>query len=118
VDAAPEVEGDSDRDDDGWHVIRVKEGVYEEIVRVPWGEKKRKKRMAMVGEGMGRSVITGSLNAQMPGLTTYDTATVGEGSLSSRARIGRQAIESVWMDGWMDPIHSSAQWKAIDGWID
>ena len=58
----------------GWYTIRIKEGVYAETVRVP----AEKTKLAMVGDGMGRSVITGSRNAQMPGLSTYDTATVGE----------------------------------------
>ncbi|KAI6691901.1 hypothetical protein NL676_019611 [Syzygium grande] len=54
-------------------VIHIKEGVYEEIVRVPV----EKKNVVFVGDGVGKTVITGSLNAAMPGIFTYNTATVG-----------------------------------------
>uniref|UniRef100_A0A2P2P1J2 pectinesterase n=1 Tax=Rhizophora mucronata TaxID=61149 RepID=A0A2P2P1J2_RHIMU len=54
-------------------VIRVKQGVYEEIVRVPL----EKKNVVFLGDGMGKTVITGSLNAGQPGVSTFNTATVG-----------------------------------------
>ncbi|KAJ4715280.1 Pectinesterase [Melia azedarach] len=54
-------------------VINIKEGVYEEIVRVPF----EKKNVVFLGDGMGKTVITGSLNVGQPGVTTYETATVG-----------------------------------------
>ncbi|KAL9256586.1 putative pectinesterase/pectinesterase inhibitor 51 [Drosera capensis] len=54
-------------------VIYIKEGVYEETVRVPF----EKTNVVFVGDGMGRSVITGSLNTGLLGITTYLTATVG-----------------------------------------
>lgn len=54
-------------------VIKISEGVYAETVRVPF----EKKNVVFVGDGMGKTVITGSLNAGMPGMTTYNTATVG-----------------------------------------
>ncbi|KAL4351661.1 hypothetical protein GQ457_06G035330 [Hibiscus cannabinus] len=54
-------------------VIYIKEGVYEETVRVPL----EKKNVVFLGDGMGKTIITGALNAGMPGITTYDTATVG-----------------------------------------
>ncbi|KAF8411678.1 hypothetical protein HHK36_004236 [Tetracentron sinense] len=54
-------------------VIRIKEGVYEETVRVPL----EKKNVVFLGDGMGKTVITGSLNVGQPGLSTYNTATVG-----------------------------------------
>ncbi|KAJ4715279.1 Pectinesterase [Melia azedarach] len=54
-------------------VIRIKAGVYEEIVRVPF----EKKNVVFLGNGMGKTVITGSLNAGQRGMTTYDSATVG-----------------------------------------
>ncbi|XP_010491616.1 PREDICTED: probable pectinesterase/pectinesterase inhibitor 51 [Camelina sativa] len=54
-------------------VIRIREGVYEENVIVPF----EKKNVVFIGDGMGKTVITGSLNAGMPGITTYNTATVG-----------------------------------------
>ncbi|XP_023636498.1 probable pectinesterase/pectinesterase inhibitor 51 isoform X2 [Capsella rubella] len=54
-------------------VIKISEGVYEETVIVPF----EKKNVVFIGDGMGKTVITGSLNAGMPGITTYNTATVG-----------------------------------------
>ncbi|RID73160.1 hypothetical protein BRARA_B00327 [Brassica rapa] len=55
-------------------VIKISEGVYEETVRVPF----EKRNVVFIGDGMGKTVITGSLNAGMRGITTYNTATVGE----------------------------------------
>lgn len=55
-------------------VIRIKEGVYNETVRVPL----EKKNVVFLGDGMGKTVITGSLNVGQPGMTTYDSATVGK----------------------------------------
>lgn len=54
-------------------VIGIKEGVYEETVRVPL----EKKNLVFLGDGMGKTVITGSLNVGQPGVSTYNTATVG-----------------------------------------
>ncbi|KAJ6733694.1 PECTINESTERASE [Salix koriyanagi] len=54
-------------------VIHIKEGVYEEIVRVPF----EKKNVVFLGDGMGKSVITGSLSVGQIGVTTYESATVG-----------------------------------------
>ncbi|KAF3329309.1 putative pectinesterase/pectinesterase inhibitor 51 [Carex littledalei] len=56
-----------------WYVVYIKAGVYEETVRVP----SEKTNVVFVGDGMGRTVITGSLNADMVGVSTYNTATVG-----------------------------------------
>ncbi|XP_010520347.1 PREDICTED: probable pectinesterase/pectinesterase inhibitor 51 [Tarenaya hassleriana] len=67
VDAAPENNGGRK------FVIRIKEGVYEETVRVPF----EKKNVVFIGDGMGKTVITGSLNVGQPGMTTYNSATVG-----------------------------------------
>ncbi|KAL5575411.1 hypothetical protein UlMin_017110 [Ulmus minor] len=44
-------------------VIHIKEGVYEEIVRVPL----EKKNMVFLGDGMGKTVITGLLNVGVLG---------------------------------------------------
>ncbi|XP_075482139.1 putative pectinesterase/pectinesterase inhibitor 51 [Primulina tabacum] len=63
-------------DDSGsgkWFVIRIKEGVYEETVRVPL----EKKNVVFIGDGMGKTVISGSMNVGQPGMTTYESATVG-----------------------------------------
>ncbi|KAJ8769185.1 hypothetical protein K2173_000960 [Erythroxylum novogranatense] len=54
-------------------VIHIKEGVYEEIVRVPL----EKRNVVFIGDGMGKTVITGSLSVGQPGVATYNTATVG-----------------------------------------
>ncbi|KAM6590581.1 hypothetical protein CsatA_013186 [Cannabis sativa] len=54
-------------------VIRIMAGVYEETVRVPL----EKKNVVFLGDGIGKTVITGSLNFGMQGVTTYDSATVG-----------------------------------------
>ncbi|KAB1210306.1 putative pectinesterase/pectinesterase inhibitor 51 [Morella rubra] len=54
-------------------VIHIKEGLYEETVRIPL----EKKNVIFLGDGMGKTVITGSLNADQPGISTYNTATVG-----------------------------------------
>ncbi|WCJ31605.1 Plant invertase/pectin methylesterase inhibitor superfamily [Euphorbia peplus] len=67
---------------EGRFVIYVKEGVYEEIVRVPM----EKKRVVMLGDGMGKSVITGSLTVAQLGMNTFDSATfgvVGDGFMAS-----------------------------------
>ncbi|KAJ0976944.1 hypothetical protein J5N97_012418 [Dioscorea zingiberensis] len=55
-------------------VIHIAEGIYEEVVRIPF----EKTNLVFLGDGMGKTVITNSLNvAKMNGVTTYDTATVG-----------------------------------------
>ncbi|XP_012087640.1 probable pectinesterase/pectinesterase inhibitor 51 isoform X2 [Jatropha curcas] len=54
-------------------VIHIKEGVYEEIVRVHF----EKRNVVFLGDGMGKTVITGSLNVGQLGVTTYESATVG-----------------------------------------
>ncbi|GLU12539.1 hypothetical protein SLE2022_292090 [Rubroshorea leprosula] len=54
-------------------VIHIKEGVYEETVRVPF----EKKNVVFLGDGIGKTVITGSLNVGQLGMTTYNSATVG-----------------------------------------
>lgn len=55
-------------------VIHIKAGVYKETVRIPF----EKKKIVFVGDGVGKTVITGSLDAGQPGISTYNTATVGK----------------------------------------
>ena len=59
------------------YVIYIKRGVYNETVRIPY----KKINLILVGDGMGKTVITGNRNAHQHGITTYDTATVGDFSL-------------------------------------
>ncbi|KAJ1696394.1 hypothetical protein LUZ63_004906 [Rhynchospora breviuscula] len=54
------------------YVIHIKSGTYKETIIVPF----QKTNVHFIGDGMGKTVITGELNAQMPNLTTIDTATV------------------------------------------
>ncbi|KAE8718100.1 putative pectinesterase/pectinesterase inhibitor 51 [Hibiscus syriacus] len=54
-------------------VIRIRSGVYRETVRVPIG----KKNVVVWGEGMGKTIITGSLNVHQPGIHTFNSPTVG-----------------------------------------
>ncbi|XP_074273460.1 putative pectinesterase/pectinesterase inhibitor 51 [Silene latifolia] len=68
VDAAPENLKGGDR-----FVIRIKEGVYEETVRAGF----YKTNLVFLGDGMGKTVITGSISTGITGITTYNTATVG-----------------------------------------
>ncbi|MED6221915.1 hypothetical protein PIB30_059370 [Stylosanthes scabra] len=56
------------------YVIHIKEGVYEEKVRVP----PKKRNVVFLGDGIGKTIITGSRSVGlMPGMTTYNSATVG-----------------------------------------
>ncbi|KAE8721946.1 putative pectinesterase/pectinesterase inhibitor 64 [Hibiscus syriacus] len=54
-------------------VIRIRSGVYREIVRVAI----EKKNVMFWGEGMGKTIITGSLNVHQPGIHTFNSPTVG-----------------------------------------
>ncbi|KAL1566631.1 pectinesterase [Salvia divinorum] len=54
-------------------VIWIKTGVYEETVLVGLD----KRNVVFLGDGMGKTVITGSKNAGQPGVSTFRSATVG-----------------------------------------
>ncbi|XXG63554.1 hypothetical protein AAC387_Pa05g1715 [Persea americana] len=62
---------------EGRFVIHVKEGVYEESVRVTW----EMKYVTMYGDGANRTVVTGSRGFK-DGFTVYQTATFGPVLLS------------------------------------
>ncbi|XP_076890283.1 putative pectinesterase/pectinesterase inhibitor 51 [Bidens hawaiensis] len=71
-------------------VVWVKTGVYEETVRVGL----EKQNVVVLGNGVGKTVITGSLNAGQPGLSTYNTATfgvLGDGFMASGLTIENTA---------------------------
>ncbi|GFQ05785.1 probable pectinesterase/pectinesterase inhibitor 51 [Phtheirospermum japonicum] len=56
-----------------WFLIRIRAGLYEETVRVPL----EKKNVVFLGDGMGKTVISGSMNVGQPGMSTYNSATIG-----------------------------------------
>ncbi|KAE8721947.1 putative pectinesterase/pectinesterase inhibitor 64 [Hibiscus syriacus] len=66
VDAAPENAASH-------FVIKIRSGVYRETVRIAI----EKKNLVFWGEGIGKTIITGSLNVHQPGITTFSSATVG-----------------------------------------
>ncbi|EPS68261.1 hypothetical protein M569_06508, partial [Genlisea aurea] len=68
VDAAP-----ADSPPEKRFVIRILTGVYSETVRVPL----EKKNVVFLGDGIGKTVITGSLNVGQRGISTFNSATVG-----------------------------------------
>ncbi|KAI3462356.1 hypothetical protein Pfo_019019 [Paulownia fortunei] len=68
VNATPDNAGSGKR-----FVIWIKTGVYEETVRIPL----EKKNVVLLGDGMGKTVITGSMNVGQQGVSTYNSATVG-----------------------------------------
>ncbi|KAL6550591.1 putative pectinesterase/pectinesterase inhibitor 51 [Orobanche minor] len=85
VDAAPANAGSGVR-----FVIRIKTGVYEETVRVPL----EKKNVVFLGDGMGKTVITGSMNVGQQGVSTYNSATVavaGDGFMATDLTIQNTA---------------------------
>ncbi|CAI8619113.1 unnamed protein product [Vicia faba] len=85
VNAAPGNGGDGKR-----FVIFIKEGVYEETVRVPL----EKTNLVFLGDGIGKTVITGSANVGQPGMTTYNSATVavlGDGFMAKDVTIQNTA---------------------------
>ncbi|GMI94505.1 hypothetical protein like AT1G02810 [Hibiscus trionum] len=64
--AAPNNLGDSDH----YYVIYVVTGVYQEYISIP----KNKQNLILIGDGIGRTIITGSRSVA-GGLTTLNTAT-------------------------------------------
>ncbi|KAL9238144.1 hypothetical protein vseg_012612 [Gypsophila vaccaria] len=65
-----------------WYVIRIREGVYKEIVRVPYD----KTNLVFLGDGPGKTVISGYLDTSLHGINVSDSATVavlGDGFMAS-----------------------------------
>lgn len=54
-------------------VIYIKAGSYKERIRVPFD----RKNVVFLGDGIGKTVITGSAYSGQAGITTYESATVG-----------------------------------------
>ena len=57
---------------DGRFVVYVKAGIYEENVEIGWAGKK----ITMVGDGIGKTIVTASRSVGKNS-TTYKSATVG-----------------------------------------
>ncbi|WCJ29061.1 Plant invertase/pectin methylesterase inhibitor superfamily [Euphorbia peplus] len=53
-------------------VIKINEGVYDEIVRIPFF----KNNIVFIGDGIGKTIITGKLNAG-DGISTTNSSTIG-----------------------------------------
>ncbi|CAI0555326.1 unnamed protein product [Linum tenue] len=72
-------------------VIHIKEGLYDEVVKIPF----EKKNVVFLGDGKGKTIITGSLGVgHQPGITTYDSATVsvlGDGFMATNLTIQNTA---------------------------
>ncbi|KAI4325862.1 hypothetical protein MLD38_031226 [Melastoma candidum] len=74
VNAAPNWHGGSRKNEKGQRfVIKIKAGFYEEVVRVPL----EKRNVVFLGDGIGKTVISGDLSVARPGVFTYNTAIVG-----------------------------------------
>lgn len=57
---------------DGYFLIYIKEGVYQEYISIA----KNKKILMMIGDGIGKTIITGDRNF-VDGWTTFNSATFG-----------------------------------------
>ncbi|KAK8605143.1 hypothetical protein V6N13_082597 [Hibiscus sabdariffa] len=68
--AAPNNLGNTDQ----YYVIYVAAGVYKEYISIP----NNKQNLVLIGDGIGRSIITGSRSVP-DGLTTFNTATFAVG---------------------------------------
>lgn len=76
VDAAPTKTGNN-----GYHVIYVVAGIYSEYISIP----KSKENLMIVGDGIGRTIITGNRSV-VDGWTTFQSATFGKLINSSNTR--------------------------------
>lgn len=71
-----------------YHVIYISAGIYREIVRVPLF----KTNLVFLGDGMGKTVITGSLSVADAGYTTYNTPTIAV--LGDRFTMSKLTVEN------------------------
>lgn len=69
ISAAP----NNTKPEDGYFLIYVREGYYEEYVIVP----KDKKNILLVGDGINKTVITGN-HSVIDGWTTFNSSTFGK----------------------------------------
>ncbi|KAH7388445.1 hypothetical protein KP509_16G076000 [Ceratopteris richardii] len=58
----------------GRYIIYIKQGVYEEVFNVT----KDQKNITLVGDGIGKTIITGDRNVASGNYNTYRTSTVGK----------------------------------------
>lgn len=72
-DAVAAAPNSTDGSSNGYYLIYVAAGVYEEYVSIP----KQKKNLMMIGAGKGLTVITGN-RSYVDGWTTFNTATFGK----------------------------------------
>lgn len=72
-DAVAAAPNSTDSSSNGYYLIYVAAGVYEEYVSIP----KQKKNLMMIGAGKGLTVITGN-RSYVDGWTTFKTATFGK----------------------------------------
>lgn len=63
---------------DGYFLIYVREGYYEEYVIVP----KEKKNILLVGDGINKTIITGN-HSVIDGWTTFNSSTFGNYTFST-----------------------------------
>lgn len=62
----------------GYYLILVSAGVYQEYVSVP----KNKRYIMMIGDGINQTIVTGN-HSNVDGWTTFNSATFGEFIISS-----------------------------------
>eukprot|EP00249_Psilotum_nudum_P027057 c34326_g1_i1 orf=444-2285(+) len=84
-------------------IIYIKEGVYNETVTIP----DNKTFLTFVGDGMDKTIITGNKNAQMPGVTTYESSTLAVNGDGFMAR-------GITFENTADPIFHQAVALRVD----
>jgi len=64
--------------EDGYFLVYVREGIYEEYVVIP----KEKKNILLVGDGINKTIITGN-HSVIDGWTTFNSSTFGKSLILS-----------------------------------